>query len=81
MPIKFITEININIFNRWGEEVYKSNDPYFTWEGNNIETNQPSPSGIYYFKCEVYSLRLSGIEQLEITGILHLVRGTKTIKN
>ena len=81
MPIKFISEIDITIFNRWGEEVYKSQDPYFTWDGNNIETNQPSPSGIYYFKCEVYNLRLLGIEQLELVGFLQLVRGIKSINN
>tara|TARA_B100001287_G_scaffold141563_1_gene119074 strand:+ start:7218 stop:9881 length:2664 start_codon:yes stop_codon:yes gene_type:complete len=81
MPIKFINEIEITIFNRWGEPVYRSKDPYFTWNGNNIETNQPSPSGIYYFKCQVHTLRLSGIEQLELSGFLHLVRGTRTIKD
>lgn len=81
LPVKFIKEIDISIFNRWGQEVYKSYDPYFKWNGNNIETDIPSPSGVYFYKCVVYTIQLSGIEQFEIEGFLHLIRKSEKIKN
>ena len=74
MPIKFISEIDLHIFNRWGLEVYQTQNPNFMWSGNNIETNLPCPTGIYYFQCSVSAIRLFGIENLQIKGFLHLIR-------
>ena len=29
--------------------------------------------GVYYYVCEVFEIRLSGIEQRQITGYLHVI--------
>ncbi len=77
VPIKYVNEITINIFNRWGQEVYKTNDPEFKWNGDNMENNQPCPTGVYYFSCSISTIRLSGIENIELSGFLNLVRSAK----
>ena len=80
-PIKFIKEIDLVILNRWGDEIFKTNDPYFQWDGNNIETNLPVPSGTYFYKCIVSMIKLQGFITEELSGFLHLVRGANKINN
>ena len=66
------------ILNRWGEVVFKTTDPEFLWDGTASET-QHCPSGTYYFQCLVNSIRLFGIETIELNGHLQLTR--KNISN
>ena len=79
IPIKYISDIHLSIFNRWGEAVYESTDPEFKWNGENLESAIKSPSGIYFFKCVVNTIRISGIEPLELNGFIHLIRKNNTI--
>lgn len=46
------SEMEFTIYNRWGELIYHTNDPYFKWDGT--YQNNPSPSGVYVYKCLVY---------------------------
>ena len=79
MPIKYIDKIELYILNRWGEVVFKTTDPEFLWDGTASETQQDCPSGTYYFQCLVSSIRLFGIETIELNGHLQLTR--KNISN
>ena len=79
MPIKYIDQIELYILNRWGEVVFKTVDPSFLWDGTASETQQDCPSGTYYFQCVVSSIRLFGIESIELNGHLQLTR--KNISN
>ena len=58
--------------------VYASKNPFFQWNGERIDNNEPVPSGVYYYSCIINSIRLSGIEPLQVQGFLHLFRD-KTI--
>ena len=42
------SSFEIKIFNRWGEVVYESTDPYFKWDGKNKSGNLVS-AGVYYY--------------------------------
>lgn len=79
MPIKYIDNIELYILNRWGEVVFKTIDPEFVWDGTAEETQQNCPSGTYYFQCLVNSIRLFGIETIELNGHVQLTR--KNISN
>ncbi len=41
-------DFRFTVFNRWGEIVYESNDPYFHWDGKNKRGNDVS-EGTYYY--------------------------------
>ena len=43
-----ITEYNMQIFNRWGELIFESNDLNNQWDGKNH--NEMSPMGVYVYK-------------------------------
>jgi gliding motility-associated-like protein len=60
-----ITRFNIEIFNRWGEVVFSSNNPYFEWDANNEE------NGIYVYRLTIEGLGSQKIEKTGSIQILH----------
>ena len=61
---RFISEFDIEIFNRWGELVYKTNDINFHWSGENVNL-----SGVY-----VYIIRVKNLD-----GKPFVYKGTVTV--
>ena len=74
LPIRYVNGIDLNVFNRWGDPVFKATSPLFTWDGIHQESQLPLPSGIYYYTCIVETLRLQGIVNQNLNGFTHLVR-------
>ena len=74
-PYCFIEEVEFQVFNRWGELVFETNDPNLEWNGNNLRGN-PLPSGTYYYTCKIFEQRVSGIvERPELlSGFIELLR-------
>jgi gliding motility-associated-like protein len=71
-PYKFVDRIDLVIYNRWGNEVFKTNDPDINWDGTDLETGKPVVDGVYYYICDVYERRLSGIEVRNISGLIRI---------
>jgi len=71
-PYKFVESIDMKIYNRWGDLVYETSDPDINWDGKNIRTNQLVPEGVYYYICDVYEERLTGLEARNISGYIHI---------
>lgn len=46
-----LSEFSITIFNRWGEAVYRSDDPTQCWDGTYRGT--PCPAGVYTYTCHI----------------------------
>ena len=79
----FITSINLNhvvervdmkIFNRYGQLVFETSNPDIEWEGTYRNTDTRLNSGVYYYICDVYEPRISGIEIRTLTGFIHLYK-------
>jgi gliding motility-associated-like protein len=64
-----IEKLSIRVFNRWGEEVYQSEDQYFEWDGS--YQNVPVQDGTYTWKIDF--LTRSGKERT-ITGHVNVIR-------
>lgn len=75
-PYKFVEKIDMTIYNRWGNEVFKTEDPDINWNGIDQETNKPVTDGVYYYVCDVYERRLSGIEVRNIAGFIRIFANT-----
>jgi len=73
-PYQFVEKIDIKIFNRWGGLVFETEDPDIMWDGKNRFTHMDCSTGVYYFVCDVYEIRLGGLKARTINGFLHLVR-------
>lgn len=65
-------EIKWIIYNRWGEVVFRSEDPKGCWDGTNIDSQLPMPEGVYYSIIDL-TRSLSG-EKQTISGTVTLIR-------
>ena len=74
-PYKFIEKIDLKIFNRSGQLVYETSDPDINWNGKFKNTNDLVSPGVYYYICDVFELRLSGLEVQNIVGFIHVYSG------
>lgn len=73
-PHRFVTAVDIKIYNRWGKLVFQTTDPDILWDGRDIDTKKSVPPGVYYYICDVWEQRLTGIEPRNITGFVHITR-------
>lgn len=76
LPYRFVEKIDIKIYNRWGDLVFESTNPYIGWDGKDYKTHKPLNTGVYYYLCEVYYQTVNGIEKLKtpLSGYIHLFR-------
>ncbi len=47
-----IKEYELNIFNRWGERIFNTNDPSYGWNGQKNNSGSQSPIGVYIFQAK-----------------------------
>ena len=73
-PYNFVDKVDMIIYNRWGEIVYKTENPDINWDGKNFRTKLNCSDGVYYYICDVYEQRLNGIKKRTINGFVHLIR-------
>lgn len=73
-PYKFVQDVDIVIYNRWGIEVFRTNDPDIDWDGTDIRSGKEVPDGVYFYVCQVNEIRLTGIQSRELKGEIHLLR-------
>jgi gliding motility-associated-like protein len=45
--VEGMKDFKLQIVNRWGEEIFKTNDPLQGWNGQKNNTGQASPQGVY----------------------------------
>lgn len=64
-------EYNVGIFNRWGEQVFKSENKDAKWDGKHMATGNDCPSGVYFV---VINYRLRGEGDKVYRGTLTLIR-------
>ncbi len=67
-----IKTVDMKIYNRYGQLVFETTDPDIRWDGRYKNTNDRVPSGVYYYICDVYEPRISGIEVRSLVGFIHL---------
>lgn len=67
--LKYVRKYRFEVYNRWGELVFESDDPAQLWDGTYRGTN--CPEGVYFYKLNYISLQ----QQFEYAqGTVHLLR-------
>jgi gliding motility-associated-like protein len=77
-PYKFVEKIELKIYNRWGNLVFETQNPDINWDGTDYKSKQPVSDGVYYYLCDVYEYRLSGIVPRNIAGFVQIIGNKKT---
>jgi gliding motility-associated-like protein len=76
-PYRGVKKIDLQVFNRWGQVVFTTEDPDIGWNGLQKDSNEPVPEGVYYYVCTVTFARLAGEELEQLTGYVHILRGSQ----
>jgi len=79
MPIrnKYVQDVDFQLFNRWGNIVFSTNDPQLNWNGTNKSSGEMCSDGTYYYAVRVNSIRLAGIVTETYSGYIMLADGSK----
>ncbi len=73
-PYANVDKVNMQIFNRWGTLVFKTENPDINWDGKDYVSKRDCAEGVYYFVCEVFLIRTDGIKKKTINGTIQLLR-------
>ncbi|MCX6290745.1 MAG: gliding motility-associated C-terminal domain-containing protein [Bacteroidetes bacterium] len=73
-PYKNVKDVDMKIFNRWGNLVFQTNDKDINWNGKNKDSGKDCPGGVYYYICKVNFYRLNGTETKDLHGYFQLMR-------
>lgn len=66
-----VERIDIKIFNRYGTIVFQTDEPKINWDGT-YNGKIVSP-GVYFYQCDVFERRISGLEQFHLAGFVHVI--------
>ncbi len=69
---KFIKDIDLKIYNRWGNLVFETTDPLINWDGKVIQSKLLSTEGTYFYICQVNEIRVAGITPRYLKGFLQI---------
>lgn len=73
-PYTGVEKVDIVILNRWGQLVYKTNDPDIRWDGKILDTNIDASEGVYFYFGEVYEYTPEGVKPRKIQGSVTIRR-------
>ncbi len=71
---RFVKEIKLEVYNRWGQVVYETKDPNFKWDGTNQSNGQPASAGTYYYNLTTYELYLDKTVAKTQEGTITIIR-------
>lgn len=72
-PYKYIASIDMQIYNRWGNLVFSTQDPEILWNGTNQQSKQPCTDGVYYYICNYTAIKLQGNITESLHGFVQLI--------
>jgi gliding motility-associated-like protein len=73
-PYRYVKDIDINIYNRWGQLLFHTTDPNINWNGKVNNSGGECPDGVYYYVCTVNEERLAGIVPVVLKGFIEIIR-------
>src|SRR5665647_161012 len=65
-----VEKVEFRLFNRAGVLVFSTQEPKLNWDGT--YKGKVVPAGVYYYDCEVFERRISGIEQFHLLSLIHI---------
>lgn len=56
---RFIETVDFQVYNKWGNQVFESNDPLILWDGT-TGNGKDLPDGTYFYTCSIIEQRVTG---------------------
>ena len=73
-PYKNVKDVDMKIYNRWGNLVFQTTDRDINWDGKNKDSHKDCSDGVYYYICDVHEIFLDGTKTHTITGFVEILR-------
>lgn len=71
-PNNVVKRAEMKIFNRWGDLVFETTEPNINWDGKIKNSDKIVSPGVYYYICDVWEPRISGLEVRNIVGFIYV---------
>ncbi|MBO7571067.1 MAG: gliding motility-associated C-terminal domain-containing protein [Bacteroidales bacterium] len=78
---RFVEKVDMTILNRWGQVMFETTDPDIMWDGRNKMTGKMVVPGVYFYICDVYEQRLTGLEARHLKGFIHVFHAENIVPN
>jgi gliding motility-associated-like protein len=78
LPYRDVKDVDMKIYNRWGDLVFKTTDPMIRWNGKRNNTGDDNPEGTYFYICQVNEYSLDTVKPRMLHGTILLSRGEGT---
>lgn len=69
---RYVKDIDLKIYNRWGTLVFETTDPAFMWNGTSLQSKLPCTDGTYFYICEVNEIRVKKTEPRKLKGFVQI---------
>jgi gliding motility-associated-like protein len=73
-PKAIVEQVDMLIFNRWGNVVFSTNDPLINWDGKNYNNGLDVSDGVYFYVCKVFFRTFNGMEEIRLQGSVTVMR-------
>lgn len=73
-PKSNIDHVDFHVINRWGNIVFKTNDPLINWDGKDIRSGIDCAEGTYFYVCKVIIPSLDGLREQRLQGSITIIR-------
>lgn len=72
---RFIQAVDFQIFNKWGNLIYETDDPLILWDGT-TSSGTAVADGTYYYVCRIFEQRVSGDIEVnaQLNGHINIIR-------
>lgn len=75
-PYRYVTEIDLSVFDRWGRKVFTTTNPDINWNGAIDGNDDLISDGVFYYSCIVYEISREGIVSRELKGSITVINAT-----
>lgn len=73
-PYRFVESVDLTIYNRWGQQVFHTNDIDINWKGTLDNGSKKCSAGTYYYVCTVKEIFLDGSVLRTFHGTVEIIK-------
>ena len=66
-----VEKVDFKLFNRGGLLVFQTEEPRLNWNGT--YKGAVVKPGVYFYQCDVYERRITGLEEYSLSGFVHVI--------
>jgi len=81
LPYRYIKDIDIKIYDRWGVLMFETANPDILWDGKSKSSKRMCSDGIYFYVCIVNEIRIDGFKPRVLKGFVQLIQDKNTAGN